>query len=59
MFQINHIAMMYIISPRKNTFFSSSTHFSQNPFELVHWDLCGPSFTCTIEGFKYFFDSYG
>ena len=42
MFQINHIAMMYVISPSKNTFFSSSTHFSQNPFELVHCDLWVP-----------------
>ena len=34
--------------------FSSSTHVSNKPFELIHCDLWGPFTTCTLDRFRFF-----
>ena len=41
-------------SKQKRLPFSSSTHVSNKPFELIHCDLWCPFTTCTFDGFKYF-----
>ena len=42
------------IAKKKILPFSSSTHVSNLPFDLIHCDLWGPFSTLTIDGYKYF-----
>ena len=41
-------------SKQKRLPFSSSTHVSNKPFELIHCDLWGPFATCTLDRFRFF-----
>ena len=41
-------------SKLKRLRFSTSTHVSTKPFELIHCDLWDPFATCTLDGFRFF-----
>ena len=42
------------VAKQKRLSFSSSTHVSDLPFDLIHCDLWGPFSTPTMDGYKYF-----
>ena len=50
---------VFHFSKPKRLPFPRSTHISSAPFNLIHCDLWGSFATCTIEGYKYFFNHCG